>query len=109
MALWKNLNANEYWAAIEKLRMAIAPLDPQQFSAHHPGALRKSNNYGLDLRRNPKEALEQFHRALFIDPENFTTVQNLNGILRMMGKDPDDFDLRVALGDEERYTIREIS
>ncbi len=96
----KALNSNNYQVAIQKFEAALK-LDPTYKLARDNLAIAH-NNYGLQLRTNPAEALKQFHQALYLNMSNATTLQNVEGIIRMMGKDPKSYADRVALGDQAR-------
>lgn len=98
----KALNASNYQLAIQKFEAALK-LDPNYKLARDNLAIAH-NNYGLQLRNNPPEALKQFHQALYLNQSNVTTMQNVEGIIRMMGKDPKSFADRVALGDQARLS-----
>jgi Flp pilus assembly secretin CpaC len=58
------------------------------------------NNYGQSLRNTPGKAIEQFHQAIYVNPNDPTALENLEEIIRIMGKDPRNFQDRIALGDE---------
>jgi tetratricopeptide (TPR) repeat protein len=58
------------------------------------------NNEGLQGRGDLCAALKLFHMASFIDSDNITTEQNMNGVIAMMGKDPKKFGVRLELGDD---------
>jgi len=63
------------------------------------------NNWGLQLKDNPKEAIKQFHKAMLCDPNNLTTKTNLEGLIRSyLGKNPTLFKDRVELGDQARLS-----
>ena len=94
------LNSNNYQVAIQKFKAAL-DLDPTYSLARDNLAIAH-NNFGLQLRNNPKAALKEFHEALYLNPNNATTLQNVNGIIQMMGKDPRSFKDRVELGDASR-------
>lgn len=96
----KLLQAGNFSAAIQKFQQAL-DMDKTYKLAKDNLAIAY-NNYGLQLRNNPKEALKQFHQALFLNSTNTTTQQNVEGIIRMMGKNPKDFKDRVELGDASR-------
>ncbi len=96
----KALNAGNYAAAIKSFEAALKA-DPNYKLARDNLAIAH-NNYGLQLRNNPPEALKQFHQALYLNQTNATTMQNVDGIIRMMGKNPQSFADRVALGDQAR-------
>ncbi len=94
------LTSNNAQLAIEKFEQALK-IDPGYQLARDNLAIAH-NNYGLQLRANPKAALKEFHQAMYLSPTNATTKSNLDGIIRIMGKDPRSFDDRVALGEESR-------
>jgi len=94
------LKSNNYALAIEKFKAALK-LDPGYQLARDNLAIAH-NNYGLQLRNTPKEALKQFHEALYLNRSNPTTLQNVEGIIKIMGKDPHSFKDRVDLGDQAR-------
>jgi TonB family protein len=95
----KRLNVDDCRGAIADFEKAIAA-DPDYKLAYENLAVAY-NNYGLQLRRTPMEALREFHLAIFVNPSNMTTAQNMSGIIRMMKRDPDSFSERVNLGDQE--------
>jgi len=94
------LKVNNYELAIEKFETAIK-LDPGYDLAAMNLAIAH-NNYGLQLRNEPAAALKEFHQALFLNRTNPTTMQNVEAIIKMMGKDPQNFAHRVELGDHEQ-------
>ncbi|HEY9784708.1 MAG TPA: tetratricopeptide repeat protein [Candidatus Obscuribacterales bacterium] len=97
----KALNAGNFALAIQKFQEALK-LDSTYKLAKDNLAIAH-NNYGLQLARsNPQEALKQFHQAYYLNRDNATTAQNVDGIIRMLGKDPHKFEDRVALGDTAR-------
>lgn len=91
------INAQNYQLAIEKLEQAIK-LDPSYKNARANLAIAY-NNYGLVFQNNPMEAIKYFHKAVLLDANNATTLQNLSGIIQKMGKNPRSFADRVAIGD----------
>lgn len=97
----KALNSGNIQLAIQKFQQALQ-VDPNYQLAKDNLAIAHNNN-GLQLRANPKEALKEFHQALFLSPNNVTTQSNVEGIIRMMGKNPRSFDDRVALGEDARH------
>jgi tetratricopeptide (TPR) repeat protein len=98
----KALNSGNIQLAIQKFQQALQ-LDPNYKLARDNLAIAH-NNYGLQLRTNPKEALKEFHQALYLNPDNGTTLSNVEGIIRMMGKNPRSFADRVALGEDARHS-----
>ena len=98
----KALNAGNVQLALQKFAQALK-LDPSYQLARDNLAIAH-NNYGLQLRSNPKAAIKEFHQALYLSPGNATTQSNLAGIITMMGKHPNVFADRVALGDEARHS-----
>src|SRR5262249_21657031 len=53
-----------------------------------------------ELQNAPKDAIVEFHKALYLQPNNATTHKNLDGIIDYMGKDPASFKVRVELAEE---------
>ncbi|HEY9678501.1 MAG TPA: tetratricopeptide repeat protein [Drouetiella sp.] len=96
----KALNTSNFQLAITKFEAALK-LDPNYKLARDNLAIAH-NNYGLQLRNDPPAALKQFHQALYLNQSNSTTMQNVDGIIRMMGLDPRNFNDRVKLGDQAR-------
>lgn len=96
------LNSGNYQLAMSKFEQALR-LDPSYDRARDNLAIAH-NNYGLALKNTPKEALKQFHIALYIKPSSSTTLQNIEGIIRMLGKNPQSFKDRVELADQERLS-----
>lgn len=94
------LTSSNFKLAIEKFEAALK-IDGSYKLARSNLAIAY-NNYGLQLRSEPQQAIKMFHKALMLDPANATTRQNVDGIIRMMGKDPRDFEDRVDLGDQAR-------
>ncbi|MFX9696103.1 tetratricopeptide repeat protein, partial [Acinetobacter baumannii] len=68
----KALNANNFPEAIKNFEAALK-LDPSYKLARQNLAIAH-NNYGLQQRNNPKLALSEFHKALFLDSSNATTL-----------------------------------
>lgn len=94
------LKVSNYPLAIRKFNEALK-LDPE-YRLAKLNLVIAYNNYGLQLRSIPQEALKQLHQALYFDRGNPITLANVNGIIKLMGKDLSSFEDRVALGDEAR-------
>lgn len=92
----KALNAGNYQLAIQKFEQANK-LDPTYTLAKENLAIAY-NNYGLQLQNNPVEAIKWFHKSLALNANNATTQGNLNTIVQMLGKNPNNFKDRVEMG-----------
>lgn len=93
----KALYEDDYSKAILKLREAItcAPM----YEVARKNLAIAYNNYALANQKTPMKSLKAFHCALFIDPENETTVQNVEEIMLYMNRHPGNFKDRVEMGD----------
>lgn len=99
----KALNAGNFALAIQKFEAALQMDKTYQLARENLAIAH--NNYGLQLAKsNPQEALKQFHQAYYLNKTNATTAQNVEGIIRMLGKDPRDFKTRVAMADQARMS-----
>lgn len=97
----KAMNAGNYPLAIQKFE-AVLQLDKSYQLARENLAI-VLNNYGLQLaKKNPQQALKQFHQASYLTRTNATTVQNIEGIIKMLGKNPRDFKTRVDIAEQCR-------
>ncbi len=96
------LNSGNVQLAMQKFEQALK-LDPSYQLARDNLAI-SHNNYGLQLKNNPKAAIKEFHQAIYLNPTNSTTQSNLAGIISMMNKNPRSFTDRVQLGDEARHS-----
>jgi tetratricopeptide (TPR) repeat protein len=95
------LGASNFKLAIDKFEAALKR-DPSYTRAKSNLAIAY-NNYGLFVnKQSPAMALKYFHQALLLDPANPTTKANVDGIIRIMGRDPLNFQDRVELGDMAR-------
>jgi hypothetical protein len=92
-----DLKHDKYASAIAKLIRAVnfAPT----YTLARDNLAIAFNNYGLQLRNKPLEALKEFHKANFLDRTNPTTIANMEGIIKIIGKDPENSAVRAALGD----------
>ncbi len=97
----KALNAGNFALAIQKFEAALQMDKTYQLARENLAIAH--NNYGLQLAKsNPQEALKQFHQAYYLNKTNATTAQNVEGIIRMLGKDPRDFKTRIQMADQAR-------
>ncbi|MDZ4833054.1 MAG: tetratricopeptide repeat protein [Candidatus Melainabacteria bacterium] len=95
------LGTSNFKLAIDKFEAALKR-DPSYQRARSNLAIAY-NNYGLFVnKQSPAEALKYFHKALALDASNPTTKANVDGIIRIMGRDPLNFQDRVELGDMAR-------
>ncbi|MBZ0187901.1 MAG: TonB C-terminal domain-containing protein, partial [Candidatus Obscuribacterales bacterium] len=92
------ISDNNYKVAIAKLEEALS-IDPQYQLARDNLAIAY-NNYGLELRSRPEQALAVFHKALALDPDNDKTRTNLEATIKSLGKNPQSFEDRVYLADK---------
>lgn len=94
----KALAGNDFDTAIAKFEEALAG-DPNYSLARENMGIA-CNNKGLTLKAEPAKALVWFEKSLFYGPNNSTTRQNMEGIMRMMGLDARSFDDQVKLGNQ---------
>ncbi len=97
------LNERNCPLAIEKFTQALL-IEPNYELAHENLAMAH-NNYGILLADNPPEALKQLHEAVYLrmsTRQTRATLENIDAMLKVMGKDPKRFIDRVNLGDEEK-------
>ena len=87
---------NNYELAIKHLEDALK-LDGKYQQARANLAIAY-NNYGLQLKDRPEEAIKVFHKAFALDPTNEKTKTNLDTIIQYMGKNPKVFKDRLDLG-----------
>ncbi len=92
------LSAGKYQLAVDKFEQSLK-LEPSYKIASDNLAIAY-NNWALQKRDNPQEAIKLFHVAAFLDPGNPTTKENLDGIITMMALNPASFKDRVKLGDD---------
>ncbi len=91
------LNSQNFKTAISKFKAALA-VDPTYARARENLGVA-CNNYALSLKKTPKEAIKYVHTALLVNSENKTTLENLDGFIKMLDCNPNSFDDRVKLGD----------
>ncbi len=94
------LQSNNLELAEDRLQKCLK-LDPSYKKARENMAILY-NHRGILLQKNPPKAIVEFHKAQFYQPGNATSSQNLRYIIKALGKDPDSFRDRLALGREAR-------
>jgi tetratricopeptide (TPR) repeat protein len=110
---WKNhrivgasskLTGSEYKAVIEKFEAALK-LDPN-YSLARENLAAAHNNFGLYLashEHKPTAALRELHQAVYIDPNNQTTIADLSGLIKYsLRLNPGSFAVRIKLGDQSK-------
>lgn len=89
------ISRGDFPLAIQKLEDALR-IDPSYKPAKE-NLIIAFNKYGLQLQ--PEEAIEQFYKAYFLNRSNDITRFNLEAVIKRLGKNPQLFEDRVALGD----------
>lgn len=101
----KALESRDYTNAIALFNQALSV--DSDFKLARDNLSIAYNNYAIELKANPEAAADKLHKALYIDEDNEMTRANLDKILEIMGKNPQDFQVRLELGDraymENRY------
>lgn len=93
----KALNKCDFEIAIQKLNASLRMYPSYKIGIQNLAIAH--NNLGLSMQESPKEAIKQFHKAVYLDPDNQISVLNLDGVVNRLGRDPADFEHRVELGD----------
>jgi tetratricopeptide (TPR) repeat protein len=91
----KELHSLNFALAVQNLAEAVK-LEPNNQVAKD-NLVAAYNNYGLELKSTPDLALKQLHRALYLDPANPTTQENISRIIKLKRKNPESFDDRIGL------------
>jgi tetratricopeptide (TPR) repeat protein len=96
------LDKGNWPVAFDKFTAALL-LDPDDVTARENLVIAHSN-YGLYLKDKDKlKALKEFHYAQYLDQDQKSTVTaNLRGMIKVIGKDPDNFIDRIRLGDQAK-------
>lgn len=92
------LSRQDFKLAIDKLESALKASPNYKTARENLGIAY--NNYGLQLQKKPAESIKQFHRAIYLDPNNETTIANFYGIIGFLKKDPQAFNDRISLAEE---------
>lgn len=92
------INQGNPLAAIDKLKKAMQ-LAPDYNLARENLSIAY-NDYGLTLKSDYKLLLKQIEKSLFYCRSNDTTIENLNGCIKLIGKNPQSAKDRMELGDE---------
>lgn len=85
--------SGDFPTAIEKLQSALA-INPAQDLARKNLSVA-ANNMAIASGTSQEKAMELLHLALYWDPKNEASRQNLNSIFQTQGKDPKSFKTRV--------------
>jgi tetratricopeptide (TPR) repeat protein len=99
------LNNQKYELAITKFLESLKLDDKYQIA--YDNLAITYNHYGLALRERPKEALKLFHLAFCLKPSSQINLMNIEGIIRVMGMDPNAFNDRITLA-EQATTIGDL-
>jgi predicted Zn-dependent protease/Tfp pilus assembly protein PilF len=83
----------DFQTAIEKLQAALS-INPSQDLAKKNLCVA-ANNLAIVPGTSPEKAISLLHLALYWDPKNEASRQNLNSLLQSQGKDPTAFKMRV--------------
>ncbi len=94
----KALNDKKYELAITKFLESLEIDSKYQLACDNLATTY--NNYGLTLRERPKEAIKKFHLAFCLDPISKIALLNIEGIIRVMGMDPNSFNDRIILAEQ---------
>jgi TonB family protein len=92
----KALNASDFTTAVRRFESALKA-DPHYRLARINLAVAL-NNFGLLYRSDPPTAANYFHYARYLDPNNKTTIENIDSIIMLMNKSPKSSDDRKAIG-----------
>ncbi len=92
------LEKKDFKSAIAKLEAAVKQCPSYKTAVENLGIAY--NNFGMQLQSKPFESLKQFHKALYLDPQNATTNGNLEAMIKLMHRNPEQASDRVALGDK---------
>ncbi len=94
-----SLNKSDFDGAINALEKALS-IDPTYSLARVNLAIAYNNKALGTATANPKQALAYFHYSMALNSANPTTRENINGMIKMLGKDPANPSDRLALADE---------
>jgi tetratricopeptide (TPR) repeat protein len=94
----KALNAGDFDTAIRNFQEALK-VEPSYSYARDNLAVAYNNKA---LKLPSEQAIKYFHLALATSPKNATTSQNLDEVIKSLGKDPNSFKDREELGKQCR-------
>ena len=93
------INAKEFSKAIASLEELIKA--SPDYAHAKENLVIAHNNYGLELAaKRPREAIKQFHAALFLDIKQNAIRKNLESLIVEMGMNPKNNADRLALAEE---------
>lgn len=98
------LNEQKFLEAISKFQESLHMLPSYKLARNN--LCVACNNYGLQLKDQPEQALEWFELSVYLDDTNPQSRANLEGIIRMLGYDPGDFLTYDSLGNRAFFARR---
>lgn len=85
------------WNKAARIFKSALRINPNYFIARKNLAIAYSN-IALASQSKPTKSVEYFHKAIFIDPANETSVEKFDSVLREMNRNPESFKDRLELG-----------
>ncbi len=92
------LKSNDFETAIQKFKDALNTTNGYSLAKENMAIAY--NNYGIKESEKPEKCLKLFHMAAWLQPENKTTVENIDQTVKKLGKDPKSFVDRIVLADK---------
>jgi uncharacterized protein YkwD/tetratricopeptide (TPR) repeat protein len=92
------MKAGDYALAVKKFSEAVR-LSPGYLFARRNLAAAYNNMAGT-ITQQPAKAIQFYHRSLYLNPDAFYVVENLNQVIAQLKIDPARFEDRLKLGDE---------
>ena len=98
------LDREEFATAIDLLNQAIK-ID-KDYTVARDNLSVAYNNYAIKLKDKPEAAIDKLHKALFIDPNNELTKKNLDRLLELTGRDPNNAKVRYDIAEKAFHEKR---